>query len=104
MLDTRDSVSEKERDVIQCPSFDCGFDSSKIDRFRDEIYIGKNQKDFVYNGDANGAYNIARKGIMILEKVKQFAKNHNGDVSKIKYGDLAVNITEWDKFVQNKQK
>jgi hypothetical protein len=28
----------------------------------------------VPNGDANGAYNIARKGIMMFERIKEFEK------------------------------
>lgn len=37
-----------------------------------------------FNGDANGAYNIARKGIIILEKIKEDRKN------------LYVSISDWD--------
>ena len=86
MLDTRSSISGEEIDIIQCP--ECGFHSDN------------DFESHKYNGDANGAYNIARKGIMILEKIKQFAQNNNGSVDKISYGDLAVNIEEWDKYSQ----
>lgn len=98
MLDTRNSISGEDTDIIQCP--ECGFNSDNIEQFKNQKYVGSNQDNFVYNGDANGAYNIARKGIMILEKIKQYAKNNNGNVEGISYGDLAVNIGEWDKYSQ----
>jgi len=86
LLVIRNSVSGANIDYIECPS--CHFHSDK--RF-------KNKK---WNGDANGAYNIARKGILILKKIRQFSKNNKGDLNKISWKDLAVNIKEWDKFVQ----
>jgi hypothetical protein len=43
------------------------------------------------NGDANGAYNIARKGIMILERIAE----------KPEKPDLYIAKNEWDKFTQN---
>lgn len=85
LANTRNSVSDTDIDFIQCPS--CGFDS------RQDF---QNQK---FNGDANGAYNIARKGIMILEKIKKFKKN-NGTLDKMTWGDLVIGIEEWDAFVQ----
>ena len=44
------------------------------------------------NGDANGAYNIARKGVCILQKI-----NAADDVSKV---NPAVSKQEWQNFVQ----
>lgn len=87
LTETRHSISGTDTDYIQCP--ECKFDSRK--GFQ-EI------KEF--NGDANGAYNIARKGIMILDKVKQFGKQQ--DLAKMGWGDLSISIEEWDKFTQNK--
>lgn len=43
-----------------------------------------------YNGDANGAYNIARKGIMILNKIRENPENPN----------LYITKENWDEFVQ----
>lgn len=85
LTETRHSISGENIDYIQCPV--CCFDSRKG-------FQGKE-----YNGDANGAYNIARKGIMILEKIKQF-KDKNGGLDKMGWGDLVINIEEWDKFTQ----
>ena len=45
------------------------------------------------NGDANGAYNIARKGICILERINK-AENTN----KV---DLLIRKNEWQDYAQN---
>lgn len=87
MFEIRNSISGTDVDYISCP--ECGFDSNRQD----------NKLKGIENGDANGAYNIARKGIMILEKIKQFKKN-NGNLEKINWGDLFIDLEEWDKFTQ----
>jgi hypothetical protein len=51
----------------------------------------------VKNGDENGAYNIARKGIIILNKISEF-KNQNGSTEKLGWKDLYVSHTDWDNF------
>jgi CRISPR-associated protein Cpf1 len=84
-LQLRNSDSEKEIDYLICPA--CGFHSK--DGFQNNIY----------NADANGAYNIARKGIMILNKIKEFKKKNN-NLEKLKWSDLIVKNEEWDKFTQ----
>lgn len=86
LSNTRNSVSGADIDYIQCPS--CNFDSNSKKGFQGQEY----------NGDANGAYNIARKGIMILEKIKQYKEN--GDLDQMNWGDLVIGIEEWDKFTQ----
>lgn len=43
-----------------------------------------------WDGDANGAYNIARKGLMLLQRI---AENPEGP-------DLYISNYDWDKFVQ----
>jgi len=45
------------------------------------------------NADANGAYNIARKGMWVVEQIKETA-----DLKKLK---LAISNKEWLGFVQN---
>ncbi len=85
LTETRQSVSETDVDYIHCP--ECGFDSRK----------GFQGNEF--NGDANGAYNIARKGIMILEKIKQFKEKE--DLSKMGWSEMSISIEEWDKFTQS---
>lgn len=46
------------------------------------------------NADANGAYNIARKGLWILEQIKE-----TSDLKKLK---LAISNKEWLRFAQEK--
>jgi len=49
------------------------------------------------NGDDNGAYNIARKGIVILNKIS----NHSQTDPKFKkYPELFVSNIEWDNFIK----
>lgn len=89
LLSIRNS-SEKDDDFIQCPV--CSFDS-------------RNPKDAnlslatIINGDANGAYNIARKGLYMINKIRDAAKAKGG-ADKLVYKDLFVSLSEWDSFVQ----
>lgn len=50
----------------------------------------------VPNGDANGAYNIARKGLLAFEKIEKSIKSANG--GKINY-DLYIDDKQWDEFL-----
>lgn len=50
------------------------------------------------NGDENGAYNIARKGIILLNRLKEQAKN---DPDFEKYPDLFISNTVWDSAVSD---
>ena len=54
----------------------------------------KHNKNLPENADANGAYNIARKGLWIIEQIKQ-----TEDLSKLK---LIVSNKEWLQFAQIK--
>ncbi len=64
------------------------FDSREADKFGTSL---------PKNGDDNGAYNIARKGLVILNKINEFA-NKNGNCEKLKWGDLYISHTDWDNF------
>jgi CRISPR-associated protein Cpf1 len=57
--------------------------------FYDSRSCGKNLPE---NADANGAYNIARKGLWIINQIKQ-----SDDLSKLK---LAITNKEWLKYAQ----
>jgi hypothetical protein len=46
------------------------------------------KSDLPIDADANGAYNIARKGLIILEKMRE----------GIEYSKLQVTMSEWDKY------
>ncbi|MFA6375797.1 MAG: type V CRISPR-associated protein Cas12a/Cpf1 [Candidatus Paceibacterota bacterium] len=88
ILEIRNCISDTKIDYIQCPV--CGFHS---DHPAEKLRL-------VTNGDANGAYNIARKGLLILEKIRRFKE----DIEKIEWKDLSVGIEEWDKFTQKDSK
>jgi len=70
---------------------------SPVKPFFDSRTAEKFGKNLPKNGDDNGAYNIARKGIIILDKISTFAKE-NDNCDKMKWGDLYVSNTEWDNF------
>ncbi|QQS59074.1 type V CRISPR-associated protein Cas12a/Cpf1 [Candidatus Peregrinibacteria bacterium] len=67
------------------------FDSRKSEEFG---------KDLPKNGDDNGAYNIARKGILVLKKISDFSEK-NGGCEKMKWDNLFVSNAEWDNFVSH---
>ena len=85
LFEIRNSISGTRIDYISCP--ECGFHTDKSKEIK--------------NGDDNGAYNIARKGIMILEKIKQY-KQKNRTLDKMNWGDLFIDLEEWDKFTQSR--
>ncbi len=77
----------RDIDYILCPH--CGFDSRKVTSKK----LPKNLQN-ITDGDANGAYNIARKGLIVLDKIRKFK-----DLDALSYKDLDVSIEEWDKFI-----
>lgn len=87
---TDESKKDNENDFILSP----------VEPFFDSRNAGKFGKNLPQNGDENGAYNIARKGIIILNKISTFSKN-NGDCKKLKWGDLAISHIEWDNAVSD---
>jgi len=72
---------------------------SPVEPFFDSRNPEKFGKNLPQNGDDNGAYNIARKGIIILDKISNYAKA-KGDCEKLGWNDLYVSQTDWDNFVQ----
>lgn len=81
---TDKKVEGNENDFIFSPVY-----SSCIKDFFDS----RKDYDFVLpeNGDANGAYNIARKGLMLMSRIKENPQNY----------DQFIRNVDWDKFVQN---
>ena len=71
----------KENDFILSP----------VEPFFDSRYASSTQPE---NGDANGAYNIARKGICIINNI-----NAAEDVNK---ANIAITKQDWQNFVQNR--
>jgi CRISPR-associated protein Cpf1 len=85
LLQMRNSITNSEEDYLLSPVADQNghfFDSRE------------SNDSLPNNADANGAYNIARKGLWIIEQIKQ-----TEDLSKLK---LAVSNKEWLQFAQNK--
>ena len=82
-LQMRNSHTGTEVDYMQSPVM-----NSK------GLFYNSNECDITLpkNADANGAYNIARKGIMIVNRIKETA-----DLKKLK---LAISNKEWLEFAQ----
>lgn len=76
LLQLRNSDSKNDIDYIICPS--CDYHSKDWLQWK------------AFNADANGAYNIARKWIMILDRI---------DANPEK-PDLYISDDDWDRFVQ----
>lgn len=72
---------------------------SPVEPFFDSREFHKFGKNLPKNGDDNGAYNIARKGIVILDKISDF-KRKNGDCEKLKWSDLYVSSVDWDNYIR----
>ncbi|WKZ27757.1 MAG: type V CRISPR-associated protein Cas12a/Cpf1 [Candidatus Dojkabacteria bacterium] len=76
-----------ENDFILSP-VEPFFDSRKAEVFG---------KHLPKNGDENGAYNIARKGVVMIRKVKRFMQV-NGQSATPSWNDLYISNLEWDDF------
>ncbi len=77
------AAENKEKGVLSQAHFD-NFAKKIISKDKERIL-----KEF--NADANGAYNIARKGIIILQKIKE----------NYEKPDLYISKSDWDKFTQS---
>jgi len=113
ILEIRNSINKKRRisdenaeieewgenkDFIFCPH--CYFDSEKkeaMNNLKEKIYIGDEAQKFEFNGDANGSYNIGRKGIIGIQKIKAYEQE------KIDF-QKKWNITDWPKSDKNNDK
>ena len=82
-LQMRNSVTNSEVDYLLSPVMNTSGE------FYDSRTCGKNLPE---NADANGAYNIALKGLWIIEQIKQ-----TDDLSKLK---LAISNKEWLRHAQ----
>jgi len=83
-LQMRNSITGTETDYLISP----------VVNDKGEFYDSRNANNLLpQNADANGAYNIARKGLWCLKQI-----NKADDLKKIK---LAISNKEWLQFVQN---
>lgn len=86
-LQMRNSITGTETDYLISP----------VANEKGEFYDSRSAKQTLpQNADANGAYNIARKGLWVVEQIKQA-----DDLKKLK---LAISNKEWLAFVQNSGK
>ncbi len=84
-LQMRNSVTNSDVDYLISPVADK----------KDNFFDSRKQVDCLpKDADANGAYNIARKGLWVLQQI-----NYADDLTKMK---LAISNKEWLQFVQNK--
>lgn len=70
---------------------------SPVEPFFDSRKSNDFGKDLPKNGDDNGAYNIARKGIIIINRIIDFKKK-NKTTDKLSWKDLYISPTDWDNF------
>jgi len=85
-----DDLADRDRDFIYCPQ--CHFHSEGGDVFGEFVkkkYLGKD--NFEFNGDANGAYNIARKTIIAVNKIKDYQLGLNHFIEKYRISELPNN-------------
>lgn len=82
-LQMRNSITGTEIDYLISPVAD------KTGNFFDSR---KNINNLPNNADANGAYNIARKGLWVIEQIKQ--------ADNLKKINLAITNKQWLQFVQ----
>src|SRR3989344_582652 len=82
-LQMRNSIPHKEMDYLVSPIAD------RNGKFYDSREATDEEPK---NADANGAYNIARKGIILLNKIK--------DLENLKKPNLTISEKEWLKFAQ----
>ncbi len=85
-----DEIAEKDK-------LNVDFILSPVEPFFDSRQSEKFSKNLPQNGDDNGAYNIARKGVIILNKISDFVSK-NQTAEKLKWGDLFISHTDWDNF------
>ena len=87
MLQMRNSIPNTEEDYIISPV------KNNEGIFFDSRNCNENQPN---NADSNGAYNIARKGLMLIEKIK------NADETQLDKLDLKITKEDWLSYIQNK--
>jgi CRISPR-associated protein Cpf1 len=96
-LQMRNSKIKSDVDYLISPVADRNGDfyQSEIEKKK-----GKNENEnwvskLPVDADANGAYNIARKGLWVVEQIKQ-----TSDMKKLR---LAISNKEWLNFIQNQK-
>ena len=87
MLQIRNSVTGTETDYLISPV------RNKQGAFYDSRTANE---QLPQNADANGAYNIARKGLMLIERIRNAEESSKADL-KITNKDWLIYAQEFDK-------
>ena len=85
LVQMRNSITDSDVDYLLSPVAD------EQGTFYDSRHCGK---DLPQDADANGAYNIARKGLWAIKQIQK--------TPKVKRPNLAITNKEWLNFVQEK--
>ena len=95
-LQMRNSISNSEQDYLLSPVADenGNFFNSEEEKLKGKDEYGNWKSSLPVDADANGAYNIARKGLWMIRQIK--------NASNLKKMNLAISNKEWLKFVQEK--
>jgi hypothetical protein len=92
---------DKYKQITKQDIFDADFILSPVEPFFDSRKALDFREGLPQNGDENGSYNIARKGIIILNKISEYYENNNNNNGdKLSWNDLYVSSTDWDNFIQ----
>ena len=95
-LQMRNSISNSEQDYLLSPVADenGNFFNSEEEKLKGKDEYGNWKSSLPVDADANGAYNIARKGLWMIRQIK--------NTDNLKKMNLAISNKEWLKFVQEK--
>src|SRR3989338_6427510 len=92
---------ERDKDFIFSPVRD-----ENGNHFDSRVYLDREKENIVMpsSGDANGAFNIARKGILMSEHILVWIKNRKPKYDK-NTNDLSLFISEdeWDLYLTNRE-
>lgn len=92
----RNSYTDGNKDFISCPA--CHFHSDNSEDIN-PLFSPNFEGIKEFNGDANGAYNIARKGSIMLTRI---AEHGQTDPEFKKYSDVLVTQYDWDTYLNQK--
>jgi CRISPR-associated protein Cpf1 len=92
----------KVYDFIHCPQ--CGFHSDYSDiASLMALSAQVDASDIAFNGDANGALNIARKGVIAIEQMKKAAQKKSNGIADVGWGDMEVTNDDWDAWMKEQE-
>ncbi len=93
----KDKGEETYKQIPEEEKYNEDFILSPVEPFFDSRKANEFGKSFPKNGDENGAYNIARKGLILLERISEWAAVSENEGSTI-MPDLFISDRQWDDF------